>query len=232
MAYMVIQELAQRAVLEALEAKIEALRALGQLSDGVTLELYFWDDLGEKHQAIFREATVEDVKLAISVVEGKSDGRFKLLSLNPATANRNVLRVALTIESGRPIIDVSNLYWKIQYTEAHGTKESLNSEIFWLTPRELQASISNEKRSVPLRAGSVQHRLLEWFSEHKGFTKSKELARELDTTLRTIATEVAKLRQKADTAFGLDENNFIESSQGEGYRLGKSIKIKPLSDAS
>ncbi|MDR3571378.1 MAG: helix-turn-helix domain-containing protein [Candidatus Pacebacteria bacterium] len=224
---MIDQYLAQRAILEALEGKLEAMRGSGELGADTIVELYFFDDLVQKHKTIFRVATVEDVALAISKVEEKSDGRFKLLSLNPSIADRDVVRVALTHEAGRPLTDISNLYWKLKYKEGSSvTNAPLDSKIFWLTPREIYSTISNAKRSFSFRPGGVQFRLLRWFSEHKGFTGSKELAQELDTTTRTIATDIAKLKRKADDAFGLDESSFIESSQGEGYRLAAAIKIK------
>ena len=225
---MVDQELAQRAVLEALEGKIEALRGVGGLSRPVTLQLYFWDDLQEKHPKVFRAATTEDIALAISTVEKESEGHYKLLSIKPALADRDVLRVAQIEENGR-ILDISNLYWKVQYKEKPIISTVSNgAQVFWLTPREIYSTTANQKRAFALRPHGVQHRLLGWFAEHAGFTKSDDLAQELKTTRRTVATEVAKLKQKADKAFGVD--NFIESSHGEGYRLVPRIKIKVEKD--
>ncbi len=224
---MIDQLLAQRAVLEALEAKITALGGADRHVGDTTLELYFWDDLAEKHQKLFRSATLEDIASAITIVEKESAGRFKLVSIKPSTATRDVLRVGIMQESGRPILDVSNLYWEVRYTEKLPAGEAPSgSQIFWLTPRELHSLISNERRSFAFRSGGVQFRLLQWFSEHKDLTKSKELAEELKTTTRTIATEIGKLKRKADEAFGLDEDNFVQSSYGEGYGPGIGIKIK------
>lgn len=231
---MIEQELAQRAILEALEGKIEALRALSKPDEDIVVHLYFWEDLAEKYQQIFREATVEGVALAISKVLEKSGGRFKLVSVKPLISNRKgVLAVALTHEEGRPIIDVSNLYWEIQYSEKHiEIDQTNNNQIFWLTPREVHSVIGGKRRALTFKPAGVQYRLLEWFSENNGFTKSGELASKLNTTTRTIGTEIRALRRKANEAFGLDGDNFIESSQWEGYKISKTIKIKKESGTS
>ena len=231
---MIEQELAQRAVLEALEGKIEALRALSKPDEGIVVRLYFWEDLAEKYQQIFRSATVEDVSLAISKVAEKSGGRFKLVSIKPLISNRKgVLSVALAHEIGRPLVDVSNLYWEIQYSEKYvEIEQANNNQIYWLTSREVHSVISDKRRSLTFKPEGVQYRLLEWFCENKGFTKNSELVSKLNTTTRTIRTEIRIIRRKANEAFGLDGNNFIESSQGEGYKLSKTIKIKKESGTS
>ena len=72
----------------------------------------------------------------------------------------------------------------------------------------------------------MEYRLLEWFSENEDFTRSDLLIENLNTTMRTLGTEIRKLREKAKEEFGLSDEDFIESSQGEGYRLNKKIKIK------
>lgn len=224
---MVKQELAQRAVLEALEAKIGAVSGFDGLTGEVILELYLWDDLAEKYSAIFKGASTEDFTLAIAEVERKSNGHFKLLSLKPLIANRDVLRVALQYESGRPIEDVSNLYWKIQYTvSSPSSADTHMSGIFWLTPREVYSVIGGKRCSFSFKPSGVQYRLLEWFSENTDFDNGIDLAVELKTTKRTIATEISKLRKKANAEFGIGADSFIESNQGEGYRIGRGIKIK------
>lgn len=216
--------LVQRAVKEALEGKIEALRAVDGLNGSITLELYFWDDLAEKHPDIFRSATLEDVVSAISIIEKESGGNFQLLSIKPTVATRKVLSVAIVKENGR-IIDVSNLYWEIQYSaKTYDRETATDVQIFWLTPREIHSLISGEKRSFTFYPQGVQYRLLEWFSENEEFTESNVLVEKLDTTVRTIGTEIGKLRKKARKAFGVED--FIESSQGEGYKLNKKIQIK------
>jgi biotin operon repressor len=222
--------LIQRAIEEALEGKIQVLRAVDGFSGSVTLELYFWDDLAEKHPDIFRSATPEDIVSAISVIEKESLGHFKLLRIKPSESTRKVLSVAIINQIGR-IIDVSNLYWEIQYSEKTENQDSVvNSQIFWLTPREIYSLISGQKRSFAFKPKGVAYRFLEWFSENKGFVETRVLAEKLGTTSRTLSAEVADLRKKAEEAFGVD--SFIESSQGEGYRLNKKIKIKKERDAS
>lgn len=231
---MIEQELAQRATMEALEGKIEAMGALSNLGTPIAIHLYFWDDLAEKYQQIFKSATVEDVALVISKIAENSGGRFKLVSIKPLTSDRKVvLSVALTHEEGRPLLDVSNLYWEIQYSEKRTEIEKTDStQIFWLSPREMHSLISGKRRAVDFKPSGVQYRLLEWFSERDGFTSTSELAGKLNTTTRTIGTEIRILRRKASDAFGLDKNNFIESSQGEGYKISKTIKIKKESSTS
>jgi len=206
------------------------LREVKGLGGPVILQVYFWDDLAEKHQTIFRRATVDDVALAISSVEKKSEGQFKLLSLNPSVANRDVLRVVLTIEKERPLIDVSNLYWKIQYSEGTGSKNQSskegNANVFLLTPRDLSTSIAGQNRSIVFAPNGVQYQLLKYFSKGKGFVATQHIVDEVEAKERTIRTEIGKLRKKVNDKFGLGGKNFIDYSKGEGYRLAEGIKIR------
>ena len=221
--------LAQRAVLEALERKIDALGAVGELSDGITLQLYFWNDLAKEYPDIFRSTTPEDVLLSIANLEKESGGRFKLMAIKPSTAtNQNILgaNVGIMRENGRTL-DITNLYWDIRYSErANNQEPKITSKVFWLTPRDLHSDISGKTRSLKFKPNGVEYRLLEWFSENEDFTRSDLLIENLNTTMRTLGTEIRKLREKAKEEFGLSEEDFIESSQGEGYRLNKKIKIK------
>lgn len=222
---MLDQQLGQRAILEALEGKVGAFSANGGLTDGLTLEIFLWDDLAQKHQPIFKSASPEEIAAAIVAVEKESEGRYKLLSIKPSVADRDVLRVPYIQDNGR-ILDVQNLYWQVQYYEKKRVENTSSIQTLWLTPRALYAVISNKRRSFPLMSDSVPHRLLQWFSDHEGLTKSEDLATTLNTTRRTVATEIAKLRKKASSTFGLDDDQFIESHQGEGYGLGKGVKIR------
>lgn len=228
---MLDQILAQRAVLEALEAKNGALRASDGLSGNISLDLYLWDDLGQKHPNIFKSASPEEVAAVIVEVERQSKGRFRLVSIKPSMADRDVLRVPYMEASGR-ITDISNLYWQVRHYEDVREDVVADASVLWLTPRELYATIAGKRRSFSIRPGSKPHRLLEWFSEHREFTKTHELEEALKTTQRTIATEIGKLRKKAARSFGFDGSEFIESSQGEGYRLNKALKIKIERDAA
>jgi len=79
---------------------------------------------------------------------------------------------------------------------------------------------------VSFKPKGVEYRLLELFSANNDFINTGKIANELNTTLRTVSASVAKLRIKAKKAFGVDEEGFIESSQGEGYKVSKKIKIK------
>ncbi len=221
--------LRQRAILEVLERKIDDLSVVGELRDGITLKLYFWDDLVKNYSDIFRSSKLNDVLLAISVVEKESSGRFKIRAIKPSTVtDQNVLgaRVGIMGENGRPL-DVTNLYWEIKYSEKTISQDArIASRVFWLTPRDLHSNISGKERSLKFKPNGVRYRILEWFSENEEFTKSDILAKKINTTTRTLGTEIAKLRIKAEKEFGLNEQEFIESNQGEGYKLNKKIKIK------
>ena len=127
--------LTQRAVLEALERKIDTLGAVNELSDGITLQLYFWNDLAKEYPDIFRSTTPEDVLLSIANLEKESGGRFKLMAIKPSTAtNQNILgaNVGIMRENGRTL-DITNLYWDIRYSErANNQEPKITSKVFWL----------------------------------------------------------------------------------------------------
>jgi len=59
----------------------------------------------------------QEVASALANIEKESQGEFKLISVKPSLSSRKVLAVGIIKKEGRPILDVSNLYWKIVHSE-------------------------------------------------------------------------------------------------------------------
>ncbi len=216
----------QKVISELFEDKVKAIRAGGALGEVVTFNVYLWDDLEESNHRIFKGSTPEDIASIISVIERESEGVYKLKSIKPLVDNRERLSAVRIEESGR-LLDVSNLYWPIEYrAKMHSSGEVGNTFVLRVNPREVYMLAENSKKSFPIKPRGVQFRLLQWFSEHAEFTDSKVISEEVGTTLRTMSGEIAKLRNKVSNVFGIDGRSFIESSQGEGYRPFKGVKIK------
>ncbi len=219
------EELAQKAILEILENRVEKLKKRGELKDGISLQFYMWYDLKRNYPLIARDMETNEVLSLLANLDQLTQGRFKLkeLKYEEDRHDQYFLREVHNIDSdGSGIEDV---FWWIKYSEK-SVSVADDSGIFWLDARELTSQIAGKDCRLELTSGALQYRILEWFSENKGFTKTDEFARHLGTSPRTIATDISKLRKKANQAFGLSGDDFIESIQGEGYGLGKKIKIK------
>lgn len=237
---MVEQQLLQRAVLEALRGKIKILKEAGELKYEQVFELYFYDDLVALYPEYFRSARPEDVSIAIAAIEEKPAEHFELVEMRTSEKQREHasglepgIQVALgTDRHGRPI-PITNSFWRIRYTEKNNVVGAPGaSGIFWLTSRDIHSVISGEKRSFSFKPDGVEYRLLEWFSDNTDFTKTSDLAKGIKSEERSVRTEIRKLRRKAMDAFVLSNDAFIESNQGEGYRLAPGINIKKQRGAS
>lgn len=224
---MLNEELAQRAILEALEGKLKALKASGNLQEGATLELVFWDDLALKYpREIFLAASKEEVSLALAKVAEKSNGRFKLQSLTPSLKERSgVLYAATGLPNKEAEKEAPLFFWKIQYSEEYIPSTTNKSQhIFWLTSGALLYKPNDKIAFSFPKKNSVAYKLLKFFAAHPGKTESKEIAKEIGTSERNISEEVAKLRKAIYNNIGISKEDFIVSVPG--YGLGENIKIE------
>lgn len=223
---MLEQELAQRAVLEALERKIETLRGFGTLHEGVELELLLWDDLSINFPTVFMAATKEEVSLTISKVSEKSNGRFTLETIGPSVKKRVGVLYAGTGVSDNPQEEASLVFWKIRYSEKYKPNNAApeKTHVFWLTADALIYKPSDRIAVQFRKKGGVSFKLLQFFANNPEMTSSKEIAEAIDTTPRNISEEVSKLRTAISRSIGLDGKSFIESEPG--YALAANIKIE------
>jgi hypothetical protein len=223
---MLEQELAQRAVLEALEGKIEALRGFGKLSEGTVLELVLWDDLSINFPTVFMAATKEEVALAISQATEKSNGRFTLQTLKPSIKKRSGIFYAATGVPESPTEEAPLLFWRVRYSEKHIPNNlSVDREhVFWLTSDALIYKPSNTVAIRFNKKDAINYKLLKYFAGHAGKTSRKEIAAEIHTTGENLSVEIAKLRKAVSRSIGISEKAFIVSKPG--YGLGEHIKIE------
>lgn len=223
---MVDQELAQRAVLEALEGKIAALRGFGRLHEGTELELVLWDDLSVNYPSVFMAASKEEVSLAISKAAEKSNGRFMLETIKPSSKKRTGVLLAATGTSEQTPEEAPLLYWKVGYSEVLKPNQIAHegTHIFWLTPDSLVYKPHNKVAVRFRKKDTINYKLIRFFANHPGKTSRKEIALEIGTTPENISVEVAKLRTAVYRSIGLDEKEFIVSEPG--YGLGERIKVE------
>lgn len=222
---MIEQQLAERAVLEALEGKIGALKGFGKLHEGVGLELILWDDLNLNFPTVFMAATKEEVALAISKVAEKSNGRFTLETIKPSVRKRVGVMYAITGAAGDVPEEAPLLYWKIRYSEKYQPSNPIERmHVFWLTNDSLIYKPSDKVAVRFRKKNTVAYKLLNFFANNREKTGRKEIASELGTTPENISVEVAKLRAAVYRSIGLAESEFIVSEPG--YGLGEHIKIE------
>ncbi|MFA6414855.1 MAG: hypothetical protein WC217_01275 [Candidatus Paceibacterota bacterium] len=223
---MIVQELAQRAVLEALEGKIEALKGSGELREGMVLELVLWDDLSINFPSVFMAAAKEEIALAISQATEKSNGRFTLETIKPSTRKRSGVFYAATGVSESVAEEAPLLFWRIRYSEKYKLNNLLieKEHIFWLTPETLIYKPSDKVAVCFHKKDAVNYKLLKFFANHDGKTDRKDIATEIGTTPENVSVEVSKLRKAVHQSIGLGEKAFIVSEPG--YGLEEHIKIE------
>ena len=221
--------LAQRLIFEALEGKLEALKQEGSLRVGSILEIYFLDDLYAKHPRVFKSATSVDIASALSSVEERSQGLFKLLSVTPSERDRtDKFVVVLHHEPGRPFDDISRLYWNVRYQrkKSFGPLENGDLLVLRLNSRSLSAS---GYEPVTFEPNGVQFKILRYLGENREdcvFINTHEIALKVGSDINNVRGQIPKLRKKMATSFQREETAFIEASKGEGYRLAPGIEIR------
>lgn len=222
---MVVQELAQRAVLEALEGKIEALRGSDKLQD-VVIELEFWNDLSEKFPEVFRRATAEDVLTALlKVVE--TNGHFKLETIKHSIKYLpNDWSVPVVYKPGSYLTDEDILLsWHVRYSKKPSPIKAISNKkhVFWLTSENLIYKPTNDVVIAFSKKDSVAYKLLQFFANNPGKTLRKEIPKEI-TTPENVSEEVAKLRAGVERTIGLSGKEFIDSQPG--YGLADNVQIE------
>jgi hypothetical protein len=229
---MIEQVLARKAIHKALESKIEALGGSEKIKDGSILELEFWNDLADKFQGVFIHATAEDVSLAIAGTE-EIDERFTLESITPRISYAPDEGLGLTVyEAGSLLTNRRDIFitWKVMFARnALSLKTaSKKKHVFALTIGALIYKPTNEIAIEFNAERGVAYRLLKYFAEHPGRSKTVNITADKDvhTNAANLAGEVGKMRTEIFNRIGLDGMEFIASEPG--YGLGDNIKIEVL----
>jgi hypothetical protein len=171
-------------------------------------------------------AGFNDITAALQQIEEETNGRFKRIK-SPPPLDYWGKEPASVINPEKPDIVLTVEFKDIAYRKKRkGTGNKTDTfHTFWLTPTELYTDIAGEKCSIQLKSKGVTYRLLLALSENPSSQLGTEIAANINTTKRTFEVEVGKLRKKAERAFPLKGNEFIEGSPN-GYKLGARVKIK------
>lgn len=242
------QELAQRAVLEALKAKIKHLGGFGKLSEGATLELEFWGDLFNPFPNVFERFTAMDVVSAISKAV-EPNQHLVLENIAPFIKYLpNDWSVPVPpYKPGKYLTDEDILLsWKIRYSKvslkkevptlpnhisqspAQDTPEKTGGDpfLFYLSRTKGLYRIFREHDEIyPVHKSNFRFQILDALT--KDFQKTGELAKVVGITTAKLRPQIAGVRKQIDKKFkGLTGKDFIEGEQNIGYRIGQKITLK------
>ena len=110
-----------------------------------------------------------------------------------------------------------------------GSSKSLSETIFYLTRRgKLYRFLGETEQSYKMTKDSIQHQLISALINQHEPIKSSTLANQIGTTQENLRKEINTLRKRIEDHFeGMHGKDFIpEGQRGDGYCLGKKIKIK------
>jgi hypothetical protein len=224
------QESLHRAVLEAVEAKIEALSRHKELVEGEIFEFYLKADFASTHPSFAVNAVIENIGRALVDVEQKKFGKIKLVSIQHESTHPERLD-SMLIEDYDAQRDH---YWKLKYSKKSDLaleKESGSFYMFYLTRKGLLYRVRPEHsiEELDLDEDSVAHKVMQSFigSARDEYIPTTTLADEAGTSVGTIRVEINGLKGKIEFKFeGINRDEFLEGKRNKRYRLGERINLR------